>query len=140
MLFVSNNHVLCQFLSGQFVTLLSNGSIVHQKDPVADHFGVNSVVVGESVLEQGKKLVLLEKSEGEGLKNKKFIVVNFGQDGEASEQGVFEDYREEMKKSALFDEIQYVKEYFVTQNDEVIKIAAICPKETELVSIESFKN
>ena len=45
-----------------------------------------------------------------------------------------------MKKSVLSDEIQYVKEYFVTQNDEVIKIAAICPKEKELVSIESFKN
>ena len=86
------------------MTLLSNGSIVHQQDLVADHLGVNSVIVGESVLEQGKKLVLLEKSEGERLENKKFILVNFGQDGEASEQGVFEDYQEQMEKSAHFSE------------------------------------
>ena len=67
MLFVSNNHVLCQFRGGQAVTMLSNGSIIDQNDRMADHLGVKSVIVGESVLQQGKKLVLLEKSDSKML-------------------------------------------------------------------------
>ena len=74
------------------MTMLSNGSILHQENRVANHLGVNSAIVGESVLQQGKKLVLLEKSQDEIPETKSYILVNFGQDGKASEQGVYEDY------------------------------------------------
>ena len=94
MLFVSNNHVLCQFFNGHAVTMLSNGSILHQENRVADHLGVNSAIVGESVLQRGKKLVLLEKSLGEMFEKKNYILLNFNQNGEASEQATFVDYRE----------------------------------------------
>ena len=97
MLFVSNNHILCKFRGGQSATMLSNGSIVLQKDQVADHLGIKSVIVGESALQQGKKkLVLLEKSHGEMPETKSYILVNFGQDGKASEQGIYQDYHEQI--------------------------------------------
>ena len=85
------------------------------------------MIVGESDLHQGKKLVLLEESHGEMLEKKRFVLVNFNQHGIASEQGIFADYREQIKRPDQFGEIQYAKEYYVTENDEIIKFAAICP-------------
>ena len=61
---------------------------------MADHLGINSAIVGESELQRGKKLVLLEKSLGEMFDKKNYILLNFNQDGEASEQAIFTDYRE----------------------------------------------
>ena len=96
MLFVSNHHVLCKFRGGPSVTMLSNGSILHQENRVANHLGVNSAIVGESLLQQGKKLVLIEQSYGEKLEQKRLILLKFNQDGEASEEGIFENYLEQM--------------------------------------------
>ena len=76
--------------------MLSNGSILHQEKRMADHLGVKSVIVGESVLQQGKKLVLLEKSHYEMPETKSYILVNFGQDGKASEQGIYQDYHDQI--------------------------------------------
>ena len=58
--------------------------------------GVNSAIVGESVLQEGKKLVLIEQSYGEKLEQKRLILLKFNQDGEASLQGIFANYLEQM--------------------------------------------
>ena len=58
--------------------------------------GVHSVIVGESVLQLGKKLVLIEQSYGKNLEQKRLILLKFNQDGEASLQGIFANYLEQM--------------------------------------------
>ena len=50
LLFISNYHILCKFRGGQTVTMLSNGSIVHQNEQVQRRLDASSIV-GESVLD-----------------------------------------------------------------------------------------
>jgi len=95
MLFASNNHVLCKFKGGKAVTLLSNGCILHQESRLQRKLDYNSTIVGESVIHDGRKVVLLEEKNVE-FKSKKYNMIRFDQFGEAHDEGSFKDYKEQM--------------------------------------------
>ena len=95
MLFASNNHVLCKFKGGKAVTLLSNGCILYQESRLQRKLDYNSNIVGESVIHNGRKIILLEQKMLE-FESKKYNMIRFDQFGKAHDQGSFKDYKEQM--------------------------------------------
>ena len=93
MLFVTNHHVLLNFRGGKSVTLLANGSIIHQESRVQDQLEKSERVIGESQLYQGKKTVLLEDEYGENNEKVRHIALRFTKRGQASLVGIFEDFK-----------------------------------------------
>ena len=93
MLFISNNHVLMKFRGGKSVTLLSNGSILHQEARIQVYLDQNSKIVGESQIYKGKKTVLLEQKDGEESEKKtRYIALQFDSFGIGKLVGIYNDY------------------------------------------------
>ena len=98
----------------------------------------HSSIVGQSVIHNGGKIVLLEEKR---LESESIIynMIRFNQKGEAHEIGSFRDYKEQMNEKLIdFDQyqpksnIKFAKEYFVTSDGQVIKFAAIISHEKDL--------
>ena len=60
MLFVSNNHILLKLRGGKTITLLPNGSIVHQESKIQEMLEDSEYVIGESQMYRGRKTLLFE--------------------------------------------------------------------------------
>ena len=96
MLFVTNSHVLVNFRGGKTITLLANGSIIHQESRIQDNLEKSERVIGESQLYMGKKTVLLEDEFGENNEYIRHIALRFSRRGEARLVGVFDDFKKQI--------------------------------------------
>ena len=96
MLFVTNQHVLLKFRGGKAVTLLSNGSVIHQEPRVQDLLEKCEKIIGESQIFRGKKYLILEDEyQDADLKDKvRFVALQFRYTGLAACVGIYEDYKD----------------------------------------------
>ena len=62
--FVSNTHILIKFRGGKTVTLLANGSILHQERALQHRLEEAEKVIGESQVYRGHKTLLFQGSYG----------------------------------------------------------------------------
>ena len=93
MLFVSNQHVFIKFRGGKIVTLLSNGSIIHQDDLIQALLEKSTRFLGESQIFKGKKFLLLEEDYGEDARQEvRYVALQFEPTGKARCVGIYESY------------------------------------------------
>ena len=92
MLFVSNNHILLKLRGGKTITLLPNGSIVHQESKIQEMLEDSEYVIGESQMYRGRKTLLFEDQYGDSNEHLQHVTMQFTQDGAAKLVGVFQDY------------------------------------------------
>ena len=94
MLFISNLHVLVSFKGGKVITLLANGSLIHQQNRVQDLLDSYEKIICESQIFQGKKTVLFEDVYYKDQNDEKVrhMILQFNEEGIGEVQGIFYDF------------------------------------------------